>query len=254
MTAFTPATSASLSDIPKREKPGWVSRYIFSIDHKIIGIQYLFTGLVYFALGGMLAGLMRWQLAWPSDPLHPVPVLGKLLGWDSGFMPAEIYNIVLTLHATIMIFFVLIPLQVGAFGNYLIPLKIGARDMAFPFLNGLSFWMFIPAGTILLAGLFLPGGAAATGWTAYPPLSAILFNSSGPQAASRCFIPLLQVTASNWSTLPILANFLAMFLTFLFITRLAVHFGNAILDVLCGVVVGAAGSISSGSITADCRF
>jgi heme/copper-type cytochrome/quinol oxidase subunit 1 len=218
MTALLPPMEHEQTpDANTHAEGGIVRRYLFSVDHKVIGIQFLFAGLTFFALGGLLAMLMRWQLAWPNDPAHPVPVLGKWLGWDGGFMPADIYNIVLTMHATVMIFFVLIPLQVGAFGNYLIPLKIGARDMAFPFLNGLSFWMFIPAGTILLAGVCLPGGGAATGWTAYPPLSAILFNSTGPAAAATIAIPLLQVHASNWSTLPILVNFAAFFLLFAFI-------------------------------------
>ena len=133
MTAFLPTSEMEqASDAHAHNGGGFVRRYFFSVDHKVIGIQFLFAGLTFFALGGLLAMLMRWQLAWPNDPMHPVPILGKWLGWDGGFMPAEMYNIILTMHATVMIFFVLIPLQVGAFGNYLIPLKIGARDMAFP--------------------------------------------------------------------------------------------------------------------------
>ncbi len=191
---------------------GWVRRYFFSTDHKVIGIQFLFAGLGFFVLGGMLAMLMRWQLAWPDDPHHPVPLVGRVMGWPGGVMPPDVYNIVLTLHATVMIFYVLIPLQIGAFGNYLIPLKIGARDMAFPFLNGLAFWMFVPAGTILLAGVCLPGGGAATGWTAYPPLSAIQFNDGSHSAALLSIVPLLQNTGSTWGSLPILVNFGAIFL------------------------------------------
>ncbi len=83
------------------------------------------------------------------------------------------------MHASIMIFFVIIPLLVGTFGNYLVPLKIGAGDMAFPFLNGLAFWSSIPAGSIMVTGFFLPGNAASAGWTSYPPLSAIQFNGGG---------------------------------------------------------------------------
>jgi cytochrome c oxidase subunit 1 len=214
MTAVSPAMIEM--DLPT--SPGWLRRYVFSVDHKTIGIQFLFAGLTFFMLGGLLAMLMRWQLAWPNDPAHPVPILGKLQGWDGGVLPAEMYNMVLTLHATVMIFFVLIPLQVGAFGNYLIPLKIGARDMAFPFLNGLSFWMYIPAGTILLAGVCLPGGAAATGWTSYPPVSAILFNGAGAVAAHRGILSLLQVDKSTWPTLPVAVNFVSLFLMCAFVT------------------------------------
>jgi heme/copper-type cytochrome/quinol oxidase subunit 1 len=214
MTALLP----SIAELHSPATRSWLRRYVFSTDHKTIGIQFLFAGLTFFMLGGMLAMLMRWQLAWPEDPAHPVPILGQLLGWDRGMMPAEMYNMILTLHATVMIFFVLIPLQVGAFGNYLIPLKIGARDMAFPFLNGLSFWMYLAAGMILLAGVCLPGGGAASGWTAYPPLSAILYNTLlHPEPASRCLIPFLQIRGSSWSTLPIAVNFISLFMMFGFV-------------------------------------
>src|SRR4029450_1684363 len=144
---------------------GFLKKYIFSADHKIIGIQFLFMGLFFMVIGGLLAMLVRWQLAWPSDPTHPVPILGKLMGWSGGAMPPDFYTMAFSMHATIMIFFVIIPLLVGTFGNYLIPLKIGAADMAFPFLNGVAFWMALSAGAIMLAGFFLPGNAAAAGWT-----------------------------------------------------------------------------------------
>jgi cytochrome c oxidase subunit 1 len=223
-------------DLHASTRPGWIRRSLFSVDHKVIGLQYLFASLIFFALGGMLAALMRWQLAWPTDPNHPVPILGKLMGWPGGFLPAEMYNVVLTLHATIMIFFVVIPIQVGAFGNYLIPLKIGARDMAFPFLNGLSFWLFIPAATIMLAGVCLPGNAAATGWTAYPPLSTIQFNGGGAVHAARCVIPFLQIAGSTWPTLPIVVNFVSFALLFGFIGSQLVRTGNAMVDLLLTLV------------------
>jgi heme/copper-type cytochrome/quinol oxidase subunit 1 len=241
MTALSPAIDAPHAHAP----PNWVQRYLFSIDHKTIGIQFLFSGLAFFMLGGLLAMLMRWQLAWPSDPAHPVPILGKLLQWDGGTMPPEMYNMILTLHATVMIFFVLIPLQVGAFGNYLIPLKIGARDMAFPFLNGLSFWMSIPAATILLSGICLPGGAAATGWTAYPPLSAMLFNSGGHVAAPISFLRVLQLHDSTWGTLPIVVNLIALFLMFAFIGTQLVRTRDPLMSTII-VVTGSL--IASGCI------
>src|SRR5688572_22715829 len=89
------------------EDMGFLKKYVYSMDHKIIGIQFLFVGLLFMVLGGLLAMLIRWQLAWPSDPNYPVPVLGKLLGWTSGIMPPEFYNMVFTMHASIMIFFVI---------------------------------------------------------------------------------------------------------------------------------------------------
>jgi cytochrome c oxidase subunit 1 len=137
----------------------------------MIGRQYLFYGLVMMVLGGLLALLVRWQLAWPESPVPG-------LGWVpepfmfGGIIPPETYNAMFTMHATIMIFFVVMPILVGAFGNFLIPLMIGTRDMAFPVLNMLSFWVALPAALIMLAGFFVPGGHAAAGWTSYAPLSA----------------------------------------------------------------------------------
>src|SRR3954470_21752206 len=153
---------------------GFMKKYIFSIDHKTIGLQFLFIGLMFFVLGGGLAMLVRWQLGWPG---HDVPILSNLMGWKGG-MPSDFYTMAFTMHASIMIFFVIIVLLVGTFGNYLIPLKIGAGDMAFPFLNGLAFWSALPAGSIMLVGFFLVGGHAAAGWTGYPPLSALIQNSA----------------------------------------------------------------------------
>ena len=147
-------------------------KYIFSTDHKVIGIQFLISSLVFMVVGGLLAMLMRWQLGWPGQPLA---FMAKIApdGFPEGVMTPDYYNMLFTMHGSIMIFFGIIPLLVGAFGNYLIPLKIGAPDMAFPKLNALSFWMFVPAALIVLSGFFLEGGAAASGWTAYPPLSAL---------------------------------------------------------------------------------
>ena len=179
MTAIDSSFSDSVEEA--HVAPSFLRKYIFSQDHKIIGIQFMISSLLFMILGGLLAMLIRWQLAWPDAmaAMHPVPILGKWLGWPGGVMPSDFYIMIVSMHATIMIFFVVIPLLVGAFGNYLIPLAIGARDMAFPFLNGLAFWMGIPAGAIMLAAFFLPAGAAQTGWTSYPPLSAIHQSGAG---------------------------------------------------------------------------
>ena len=148
-------------------------KYVFSTDHKVIGMQFLFTTLFFFLVGGALALLLRWQLAYPGKPM---PVLGQLFP-DSmmvgGIMLPEFYNSLFTMHASVMIFFAIIPILVGAFGNFVVPLQIGAPDMAFPRLNMISYWCFWPAPWIAMTGFFMQGGAAATGWTAYPPLSAI---------------------------------------------------------------------------------
>ena len=121
-----------------RTPTNFLTRYVFSTDHKVIGIQFLFSGLIFFVLGGLLAMAVRWQLAWPWSPM---PILSQALWSDPSLgyrMPPEFYNKLFTMHATIMIFFVIIPLLTGAFGNFLIPLMIGARDMAFPKLNMFS--------------------------------------------------------------------------------------------------------------------
>jgi len=148
---------------------GFLRTYIFSTDHKMIGRQFLFLGLIMMVLGGFLAMLVRWQLGWPETP---VPGFRWLLPETEGVITADVYNMLFTMHATIMIFFVVMPVLVGAFGNFLIPLMIGTRDMAFPVLNMLSFWVALLSGILMLAGFFVPGGHAAGGWTAYAPLTA----------------------------------------------------------------------------------
>jgi len=115
------------------EELGFIKKYIFSVDHKIIGIQFLFMGLFFMVIGGLLAMLIRWQLAWPSDPAHPVPILGKLMGWSGGAMPPDFYTMVFSMHATIMIFFVIIPLLVGTFATTSSPSKSARATWRFRF-------------------------------------------------------------------------------------------------------------------------
>ncbi|HXG53322.1 MAG TPA: cbb3-type cytochrome c oxidase subunit I [candidate division Zixibacteria bacterium] len=150
---------------------GFWRTYVFSTDHKMIGRQFLFLGLFMLVIGGLLAMMVRWQLAWPETP---VPGLGAIPEpyTYGGIIPPQTYNALFTMHATIMIFFVVMPIMVGAFGNFLIPLMIGTRDMAFPRLNMLSFWVGALSGAVMLASFFVPGGPAAGGWTAYATLSA----------------------------------------------------------------------------------
>ncbi|QDV34078.1 cytochrome c oxidase subunit I [Tautonia plasticadhaerens] len=153
-----------------------LTRYVFSTDHKVIGIQFLFSGLIFFVLGGLLAMAIRWQLAWPwSD----VPHLSALWGTSGGQMPPEFYNKLVTMHGTIMIFFVIIPILTGAFGNFLIPLMIGARDMAFPTLNMISYWFMWPGFALIVFAFAVPGGAPEAGWTGYPPLSTFFWSTPG---------------------------------------------------------------------------
>ena len=153
-------------------------KYIFSTDHKVIGIQYGITALLFLFFGFSLMMVMRWQLAYPDTA---VPIVGGLVKWlatlngfaSDGNLPADLYNVFGAMHGTIMIFLGVVPLVVGAFGNYVVPLQIGAPDMAFPKLNMTSYWVYFVGGVIMLASFFLPGGAANSGWTSYPPLSDI---------------------------------------------------------------------------------
>ena len=148
-------------------KENFLQKYIFSVDHKIIGLQYGITSLLFLLFGFGLMMVMRWQLAYPETP---VPIVGGILG-ETGILMPEIYNMLGAMHGTIMIFLGVVPLAVGAFGNYIVPLQIGAPDMAFPKLNAASYWSYFIGGIIMLASFFLPEGAARSGWTSYPPLS-----------------------------------------------------------------------------------
>ncbi|MCI0437088.1 MAG: cbb3-type cytochrome c oxidase subunit I, partial [Gemmatimonadetes bacterium] len=173
-TAHDPTTHAA----GHHEEIPFIQRYIFSTDHKIIGIQFLFMSLFFLIVGGLLAMAMRWQLAWPSNPnagFEGLPMPGADLFpetmFTQGAMLPEFYNMAVTMHGTIMIFFAIMPLLVGVWANYLIPLQIGADDMAFPRLNMMSFWTAFAAGLLMLASFAVIGGAANAGWTGYAPLS-----------------------------------------------------------------------------------
>jgi cytochrome c oxidase subunit I len=146
-------------------------KYIFSTDHKIVGIQFLFLSLLFLLLGGLLAMQMRWQLGFPNTPMPGGGILPESMAPGGVILP-EYYIQLVTMHGTFMVFFALMPLLVGVFANFLIPLKIGAHDMAFPRINMASFWVAFLAGLIMLASLFAPEGAARAGWTMYVPLSA----------------------------------------------------------------------------------
>ncbi|MCH8967170.1 MAG: cbb3-type cytochrome c oxidase subunit I, partial [Planctomycetes bacterium] len=153
--------------------PGFWWRYVFSTDHKVIGIQYMLTGLSFLFFGFCLIMMMRWQLAYPGEAM---PILGSLLGeanMPAGVMLPEFYNSLGAMHGTIMIFLGVVPIVVGGFGNYIMPLQIGAPDMAFPKINMASYWAYAAGGLIMLGSFFVPGGAANSGWTSYPPLADI---------------------------------------------------------------------------------
>src|SRR5579862_224649 len=143
---------------------GFIRKYVFSLDHKVIGIQYYLLALCAVVIGIVLSVLMRFHLVWPSAHLPFV---------SGGLMTPEQYMSLVTMHGTIMVFFVLTTAPQAGFGNYFLPIQIGAADMAFPVLNMLSFWTTFLALIVMVSAFFVQGGAPLGGWTAYPPLSAV---------------------------------------------------------------------------------
>jgi cytochrome c oxidase subunit 1 len=186
----TVSADAHAHDHAHEHAGGFISTYVFSLDHKIIGLQFLFSTLLWFLVGGLLALGVRWQLAYPWSDM---PILGKLLfAAEGGQISPEFYTVLFTMHATVMIFLVIIPILAGAFGNFLIPLMIGADDMAFPTLNMLSYWFMWPAFAFFGLSFFVEGGAAAAGWTSYPPLSVL--NEAAPGSINGQTLWLMGVT------------------------------------------------------------
>lgn len=153
-------------------KETFITKYIFSQDHKMISKQFLITGMIWAILGGLMSVLFRLQLGYPNSTF---PWLEDILGhWaKGGKLSADAYYSLITIHGTVLIFFVLTGGLSGTFSNLLIPLQVGARDMASPMLNMLSYWFFFSASVVMLSSLFVDTGPAQGGWTAYPPLSAL---------------------------------------------------------------------------------
>ncbi|HCU87473.1 MAG TPA: cytochrome C oxidase subunit I, partial [Verrucomicrobiales bacterium] len=161
----------------------FMTKYVFSSDHKVIGIQYGVTGLVFLLIGFLLIMAMRWQIAKPNEP---IPVMGPVLEhvyahnndgepvFKNGVMNQEAYNQFGAMHGTIMVFMAIVPLGFAAFGNYVVPLQIGAPDMAFPRVNMASFWSFFLGCVVMTVSFFIPGGAAQAGWTSYSPLATLI--------------------------------------------------------------------------------
>jgi len=157
----------------------FITSYIFSTDHKVIAKQFLITALLWAVIGGMMSVLIRLQLGFPESSLEWLrPVLGNWIT-STGRLDPSFYLAQVTMHGTIMVFFVLTAGLSGTFSNFLIPLQVGARDMASGFLNMLSYWFFFLSSLVMLFSIFLKTGPAAGGWTVYPPLSALQQASSG---------------------------------------------------------------------------
>jgi len=154
------------------EELSWIQQYIFSEDHKVIAKQYLFMGIMWAMFGGAMSLIFRLQLGFPNASMQWLqPLLGDWI--KEGKLDPEFYLALVTMHGTIMVFFVLTAGLSGTFSNFLIPLQIGARDMASGFLNMLSFWFFFLSSAIMMVSIFLETGPASGGWVIYPPLSAL---------------------------------------------------------------------------------
>jgi cytochrome c oxidase subunit I len=169
----------------EHHEPGFLRKYIWSTDHKTIGIQYGVTGLIFLLFGFFLMLLMRWSIAYPGIPLpaiaeiRAIPGVGEIFEgmfgrWlnTDGSLNGEIYNMLGAMHGTIMVFFGIVPLGFAAFGNFVMPLQIGTIDMAFPKLNMLSYWFFFISGVLMMYSFFVGTGPVQTGWTMYSPLAS----------------------------------------------------------------------------------
>jgi cytochrome c oxidase subunit 1 len=165
-------------DHDHHHEESFLSKYVFSTDHKMIGKQFLITGIIWAIIGGLFSVLFRLQLGYPEASF---PILEDLFGkWAAGGrISNEFYYALVTMHGTILVFFVLTAGLSGTFANILIPLQIGARDMASGFMNMLSYWFFFLASVVMFASLFIQTGPASGGWTIYPPLSALGQASEG---------------------------------------------------------------------------
>jgi cytochrome c oxidase subunit I len=175
------------AETPTQSKKSFVGKYVFSRDHKIIGLQYFFLALTAALIGTGMSLLMRLRLAWPQSrwPLLEAIIPG---GFSDGLMTPEFYLAMVTMHGTMMIFMVLSVAPQAAFGNYFLPIQLGAREMVFPRLNMLSFWLTFTSFIILMSALLVAGGAPIGGWTFYPPLSAIAAAGPGQAAGADLWI------------------------------------------------------------------
>ena len=172
----------------------FLSKYVFSFDHKVIARQFLWYGIFFLGVGGIMALMIRWTLAFPGVPF---PVVGTWLFPETGgVVPPDTYAMLFTMHGTIMIFYAITPILIGAFGNFCIPLMVGCRDMVFPLLNMLSFWMAVLSGLVLMSSLFTPLGAAAAGWTSYPTLSTLIGSPGTGQTLWTLAIFILGISST----------------------------------------------------------
>ena len=190
-TMMTTATVAGQATTHHEEhghhQESFISKYIFSMDHKTIGKQFLITGIVWAIVGGLFSVLFRLQLGYPDKAF---PILETFFGqWaKGGQIQPEFYYGLVTMHGTVLVFFVLTAGLSGTFANILIPLQIGARDMASPFMNMLSYWFFFLASVVMMSSIFVNTGPASGGWTMYPPLSALKQAGDGQKIGTDLWL------------------------------------------------------------------
>jgi len=201
MQPTTEATQHHAAHGAHHEEPGFWRKYIFSTDHKVIGIQYGLTGLLFLFFGFCLMMLMRWQIAYPAKPM---PVVGeflqKLLGDEmvnKGVMQPDLYNAFGAMHGTIMVFLAIVPVAFAAFGNFVVPLQIGAPDMAFPRVNMASYQAYFLGGVVMFFSFFIPGGAAKSGWTSYSPLATLADMGHHPNGQTFWILGMVLLITSS---------------------------------------------------------
>ena len=198
------------------EPQSFLWKYVFSADHKVIGIQYMITSFLFLLIGFGMMMLMRYQLAWPSPPEdfdpEKIGLLRSTLAWllgdrmEYGFMRPDFYNQLGAMHGTIMIFLGVVPLGVAAFGNFVVPLQIGAPDMAFPRLNMMSYWIYFVGGIVMLSSYFAPDGFPQSGWTSYAPLSVV----APPGQTIWCIAMVIIITSSLFGAINFIVTMLNM--------------------------------------------
>src|SRR2546426_5010063 len=201
MQPTTKETQPHAAHAAHHDEPGFWRKYIFSTDHKVIGIQYGLTGLVFLFFGFCLMMVMRWQIAYPQKAIPLVgELLQKILGEEmvaQGVMLPDLYNAFGAMHGTIMVFLAIVPIAFAAFGNFVVPLQIGAPDMAFPRINMVSYQCYFLGGVVMFFSFFIPGGAARSGWTSYSPLATFADTANHPNGQTFWILGMVLLITSS---------------------------------------------------------
>lgn len=224
-------------DVHQHHKQSFISKYIFSHDHKMISRQFLITGIIWAVIGGFFSIVFRLQLGFPDQTF---PWLETIFGkWaEGGKISQDLYYTMVTMHGTILVFFVLTAGLSGTFSNFLIPLQIGARDMASPFLNMLSYWFFFIASVIMFSSLFVQTGASSGGWTFYPPLSALGEATSGSKTGMDLWLVSIFffIVSSLLGGLNYVVTILNMRTKGMFMTRLPLTIWSFMFTAILGIL------------------